>query len=55
VLFEDLYEAISLHRDFSGNKEVPEPSIILLNKTDTCDGYEFDIGSTTDDTNALQK
>jgi hypothetical protein len=43
VLFEDLFEAITIHKDFCGKKEVPQPSISLLNKTDTCDGHEFDI------------
>ncbi len=33
VLFEDLFEAITIHRDFSGKKEDPQPSISLLNKT----------------------
>jgi hypothetical protein len=28
VLFEDLFEAITIHRDFSGEKVDPEPSII---------------------------
>jgi hypothetical protein len=37
VLFEDLFEAISLHRDFSGEKVRLEPSNSLVNKTDTCD------------------
>jgi hypothetical protein len=55
VLFEDLFEAITLHRDFSGEKVDPEPSILLLNKTDTCDGYYFIIDIITDEVNALQK
>jgi hypothetical protein len=37
VLFEDLFEAITLHREFSGEKVWQEPSTSLLNKTDTCD------------------
>ncbi len=37
------------------NKKVPQPSISLLNKTDTFDGYEFDIDIITDEVNALQK
>jgi hypothetical protein len=36
VLFEDLFEAITLHRDFSGKKVRLEPSTSVLNKTDTC-------------------
>ncbi len=27
VLLEDLFEAITIHKDFSGKKEVPQPSI----------------------------
>jgi hypothetical protein len=45
VLLEDLFEAITLNRDFSGEKVDIEPSYSLLNKTDTCDGYEFNIES----------
>jgi hypothetical protein len=55
VLFEDLFEAITIHKEFCGNKEVPQPSISLLNKTNTFDGYEFDIDIITDMVNALQK
>jgi hypothetical protein len=55
VLFEDLFEAITLHRDFSGEKVDIEPSTLLLNKTDTCDGYDFNIDIITDEVNALQK
>ncbi len=55
VLFEDLFEAIMIHKDFSGKKEVPQPSILLLNKTNTCHGHEFDIDIITDEVNALQK
>ncbi len=32
-----------------------EPSTLLLNKTDTCDGYVFNIDVFTDEVNALQK
>ncbi len=35
VLFEDLFEDITIHKDFCGKKEVPQPSISLLNKTNT--------------------
>ncbi len=55
VLFEDLFEAISLHRDFSGEKVRLESSTSLLNKIDTCDGHDFNIDVFTDEVNALQK
>jgi hypothetical protein len=55
VLFEDLLEAITIHRDFSGDKEDPKPSISLLNKTNTCDGYDFNIDTITDEVNSLKK
>jgi hypothetical protein len=55
VLFEDLFEAITIHKDFCGETEVPYPSISLLNKTHTFDAYEFDIDIITDEVNALQK
>jgi hypothetical protein len=55
VLFEDLFEAITIHKDFCGKKEVPHHSISLLNKTYTCDGHEFDIDIITDEVNPLKK
>ncbi len=55
MLFEDLFEAITLHRDFSGEKVDIEPLTSLLNKTDICDGYDFSIDIFTDEVNALQK
>ncbi len=55
MLFEDLFEAITLHRDFSGEKVRLEPSTLLLNKIDTCDGHDFNIDVFTDEVNALQK
>ncbi len=55
VLFEDLFEAITLHREFSGEKVRLEPSTILLTQTNTCDGYDFNIDVFTDKVNALQK
>jgi hypothetical protein len=55
VLFEDLFEAISLHRDINGKKVRLEPSTSLLNKTDTCDGHVFNIDVFTDEVNVLQK
>ena len=35
VLFEDLFQAITLHREFSGEKVRLEPLTSLLNKTNT--------------------
>jgi hypothetical protein len=55
VSFEDLFEAITLHRDFSGEKLRLEPSTSLLNITDTCYGHDFNIDVFTDEVNALQK
>ncbi len=55
LLFEDLFEAITLHRDFSGEKVRLEPSTSLLNKTNTCDGHDFNIDVFTDEVNAPQK
>jgi hypothetical protein len=55
VLFEDLFEAITLHREFSGEKVRLELSTSLPNKTNTCDGYVFNIDVFTDEVNALQK
>jgi hypothetical protein len=56
VLFEDLFETINIHKEFCGEKEDPKPSITLLNKTDTCDGYDFNIDIINhDEYNALQK
>ncbi len=55
VLFKDLFEAITFYRDFSGEKVKLEPSSSLLNKTDTCDGHNFDIDVFTDEVNALQE
>ncbi len=56
VLFEDLFEAITIHKDFCGEKVRLEPSTSLLNKTNTCDGHDdFNIDIITDEVNALQK
>ncbi len=49
VLFEDLFEAITIHRDFCGKKEDPQPSISLLNKMDTFDGNDITIDIITDE------
>ncbi len=54
MLFEDLFEAITLHREFSGEK-VRFASTSLLNQTNTCDGYVFNIDVITDEVNAPQK
>ncbi len=43
LLFEDLFEAINIHKEFGGEKENPKPSVTPLNKTNTCDGYDFNI------------
>ncbi len=56
MLCEDLFEAINIHKEFCGEKEDPKPSIRLLNKTDTTDGYDFNIDIiNNDEYNALQK
>ncbi len=55
VLFEDLFEAITFYRDFSGEKVRLEPSTSLLNKSNTCDGHDFNIDVFTDEVNALQE
>jgi hypothetical protein len=60
VLFDDLFEAINIHNKFCGEKLDPQPSISLLNKTNTFDGYVggfvFERRILNDDEyNALQK
>jgi hypothetical protein len=55
VLFEDLFEAITFYREFSGEKVRLEPLTSLLNKNDTCDGHDFNIDIFTVEVNALQK
>ncbi len=55
MLFEDLFEGITVYRDFSGEKVRLEPSPSLLNKTDTCDGHDFNIDIFTDEVKALQE
>jgi hypothetical protein len=56
VLFEDLFEAINIQAVLCGEKEDPKPSITSMNKTNTCDGYDFIINIINDDEyNALQK
>jgi hypothetical protein len=56
VLCKDLFKAINIHKEFCGEKEDPKPSITLLNKTNTCDGYDFNIDIiNNDEYNTLQK
>jgi hypothetical protein len=55
VLFEDLFEAINIQAVLCGEKEDSKPSITSLNKTNTCDGHDFNIDIINDDEyNALQ-
>ncbi len=55
VLFEDLFEAVNIQVVLCGEKEDPK-SITSLNKSNTCDGYDFNIDIINDDEyNALQK
>jgi hypothetical protein len=49
VLFEVLFEAINIQAEKCGEKEDPKPSITSLNKTNTCDGYDFNIDIINDD------
>ena len=55
VLSEDLFETITIHRDFCGENQDPQPSISLLNKTNPFDEYDFNIDIITDEVNAFQK
>ncbi len=55
VLFEDLFEAITIHKDACGRKMDPKPSISLLNKTNTLNRYDFTINIFEDEVNALQQ
>ncbi len=55
MLFEDLFQAITLHREFSGEKVRLEPSTLLLNQTDSLNGYVLNIKVFTDEIDALQK
>jgi hypothetical protein len=55
VLFEDLFEAVNIQGVLCGVKE-DKPFITSMNKTNTCDGYDFNIDIIKDDEyNALQK
>jgi hypothetical protein len=60
VLYEDLFEAINIHKEFFLLKKDPQPSISLLNATNTFPGYVggyiFERGIiNNDEVNALQK
>jgi hypothetical protein len=56
VLFEDLFKAINIHKEFCGEKEGPKASITSLNKTNACNGYDFNIDIiNNDEYSALQK
>jgi hypothetical protein len=56
VLFEDLFEAVNIQAVLVGEKVDPNSSITSLNKTNTCDGYHFNIAIiNNDEYNALQK
>ncbi len=56
VLFEDLFEAVNIQAEKCGEKEDPKPSITSLNKTNTHDGYDFNVDIiNNDEYNALQK
>jgi hypothetical protein len=41
VVFKDLFEVIDIRKDCCDKKQNPQPSITLLNKITTCDGYDF--------------
>jgi hypothetical protein len=56
ALFEDLFEAVNIQAVLVCEKEEPKPSITTLNKTNTCDGYDFNIDIiNNDEYNAVQK
>ncbi len=56
MLFEDLFKAINIQAEKCDEKEDPKPSITSLNKTNACDGYDFNIDIINkDECNALQK
>jgi hypothetical protein len=56
VVFEDLFEAINTHKDCCDEKQNPQLSITLLNKTTTCDWYNFNAEFiSNDDYNLPQK
>ncbi len=56
VLFEDLFETVNIQAVLCGEKEDSKPSITSLNKTNTCDGYDFNIDIINNDKyNEVQK
>ena len=55
MLFEDLFGAITIHKDACGRKMDRKLSISLLNKTNTLNGYDFTINTFEDEFNSLQK
>ncbi len=56
VLFEDLFEAVNIQAVLVDEKEEPKSSITSPNKTNTCDGYDFNIDIiNNDEYNAVQK
>jgi hypothetical protein len=56
VLFEYSFEAINIQAVLVGEKDEPKPSITPPNKTNTCDGYDFNIDIVNNDEyNAVQK
>jgi hypothetical protein len=56
VLFEDLFEAANIQAVLVGENVDPKPSIKSPKKTNTCDGYDFNIDIiNNDEYNALQK
>jgi hypothetical protein len=56
VLFDNVFEAVNIQAVLCGEKEDLKPSITSLNKTNTCDEYDFNIDIINDDEyNALQK
>jgi hypothetical protein len=56
VLFEDVFEVVNTQAVLIGEKVDPKPSITSPNKTNICDGYDFNIDIINDgEYNALQK
>ncbi len=56
VFFKNLFEAVNIQAVLVGEKEEPKPSIISPNKTNTCDGYDFNIDIiNNDEYNAFKK
>ncbi len=56
MLFEDLFEAVNIQAVLVGEKEEPKPSTTSLNKTNTCDGYDFKFDIiNNDEYNSVQK